>query len=387
MKSLWLKLKTPSKKWSVLTILSIGIIIGVAAILVPHAGLEITGSTKFCVSCHEMESTVYKEYQQTTHFSNASGVRAECSDCHIPPGTLATIGRKLEATNDLYQKFVTGSIDTPEKFEAKRAELAEREWERMKANNSATCRSCHDYDAMDHTKQHPEAAKQMKIAAKDNQSCISCHKGIAHKMPDMSTGLKKDFEKLVQDAEKQSDADILYTLNQKPIFANKGDKEPEGSLLPASEVKVLKRDGDWLQVSIEGWTETEGRQRVLSLLPGKRIFVSTLRGEVQERAKVLDQTVVKDTDAKWSKLSTTAWIQKGELINNVEPIWEYAGTLYNSTCNQCHGAPDIKHYDANAWIGTLKGMLGFTSLNTQEERILLKYLQVNASDMPKEQQK
>ncbi|MBP9644001.1 MAG: trimethylamine N-oxide reductase cytochrome c-type subunit, partial [Budvicia sp.] len=47
----------------------------------------------------------------------------------------------------------------------------------------------------------------------------------------------------------------------------------------------------------------------------------------------------------------------------------------------------IKHYDANAWIGTLKGMLGFTSLNTQEERILLKYLQVNASDMPKEQQK
>ncbi|VFS47593.1 Cytochrome c-type protein TorC [Budvicia aquatica] len=156
MKSLWLKLKTPSKKWSVLTILSIGIIIGVAAILVPHAGLEITGSTKFCVSCHEMESTVYKEYQQTTHFSNASGVRAECSDCHIPPGTLATIGRKLEATNDLYQKFVTGSIDTPEKFEAKRAELAEREWERMKANNSATCRSCHDYDAMDHTKQHPK---------------------------------------------------------------------------------------------------------------------------------------------------------------------------------------------------------------------------------------
>ncbi|AKJ43136.1 pentaheme c-type cytochrome TorC [Pragia fontium] len=386
MKRLWLALKKPSKKWSVLSLLLIGTIIGIALIMVPHAGLEITGSTKFCISCHEMESTVYKEYQQTTHFSNASGVRAECKDCHIPPGTFSAIGRKIEASNDLYQKFITGSIDTPEKFEAKRAELAAREWERMKANNSATCRTCHNYDAMDHAKQHPEAAKQMKIAAKDNQSCIDCHKGIAHKMPDMSSGLKKDFEALIQMAEKQSDGETLYTLNQKPIFASKGDKEPEGSLLPASEIKVLKRDGDWLEVSITGWTETEGRRRVLSLLPGKRIFVSTLRGELQTRAKAEEEVVVPETGAKWSKLTTTAWIQKGELINQVEPIWTYAGTLYNNTCNQCHGAPDIKHYDANAWIGTLKGMLGFTSLNTQEERILLKYLQVNASDMPTEKQ-
>lgn len=40
--------------------------------------------------------------------------------------------RKLEASNDLYQTFIAHSIDTPEKFEAKRAELAEREWARMK---------------------------------------------------------------------------------------------------------------------------------------------------------------------------------------------------------------------------------------------------------------
>lgn len=75
------------------------------------------------------------------------------------------VKRKLEASNDIYQTFIAHSIDTPEKFEAKRAELAEREWARMKENNSATCRSCHNYDAMDHAKQHPEAARQMKVAA------------------------------------------------------------------------------------------------------------------------------------------------------------------------------------------------------------------------------
>lgn len=40
------------------------------------------------------------------------------------------VKRKLEASNDIYQTFIAHSIDTPEKFEAKRAELAEREWAR-----------------------------------------------------------------------------------------------------------------------------------------------------------------------------------------------------------------------------------------------------------------
>ncbi|MEA7581093.1 NapC/NirT family cytochrome c, partial [Salmonella enterica subsp. enterica serovar Anatum] len=41
-------------------------------------------TTEFCVSCHSMQP-VYQEYKQSVHFQNASGVRAECHDCHIPP--------------------------------------------------------------------------------------------------------------------------------------------------------------------------------------------------------------------------------------------------------------------------------------------------------------
>ncbi len=135
----------------------------------------------------------------------------------------------------------------------------------MKENNSATCRSCHNYDAMDHAKQHPEAARQMKVAAKDNQSCIDCHKGIAHQLPDMSSGFRKQFDELRASA--NDSGDTLYSIDIKPIYAAKGDKEASGSLLPASEVKVLKRDGDWLQIEITGWTESAGRQRVLTQFP------------------------------------------------------------------------------------------------------------------------
>jgi trimethylamine-N-oxide reductase cytochrome c-type subunit TorC len=360
-----------------LTLLIVGIVVGVALIVVPHVGMKVTSTTEFCVSCHSME-TVYEEYKQSVHFQNASGVRAECHDCHIPNDLPGMIKRKLEASNDIYQTFIAHSIDTPEKFEAKRAELAEREWARMKENNSATCRSCHDYDSMDHAKQNPEAARQMQIAAKDNQSCIDCHKGIAHQLPDMSSGFRKQFDELR--AKANDDGDTLYSLDIKPLYAQKGDKDPAGSLLPASEVKVLKRDGDWLQVEITGWTETDGRRRVLSELPGKRIFVASIRGDVQENVKTLESTTVEATDTSWSKLQATAWMQQGDMVNDIKPIWAYADSLYNGSCNQCHGAPDIAHFDANGWIGTLNGMIGFTSLDKREERTLLKYLQMNASD-------
>ncbi|WP_410529111.1 pentaheme c-type cytochrome TorC [Serratia sp. AXJ-M] len=379
MSKLWRKLTRPSAKWSVLALLGIGCILGLAIIIVPHAGIKLTSNTEFCVSCHAMQP-VYQEYQQSVHFKNASGVRAECRDCHIPPDIPGMLWRKLEAANDLYQNFIAHSIDTPEKFEAKRAELAKREWKRMKDNNSVGCRSCHNYEAMEHSKQHPEAAKQMSIAAKDNQSCVDCHKGIAHQLPDMSSGFRKQFEDMRLQANENSDGNTLYTLDMKPIYAAKGDKEPAGSLLPASEVKVLKRDGDWLEVQIVGWTETEGRQRVLSLQPGKRIFVSSIRDEVQKHAQTLEKTTVAATGAEWSKLQTTAWVQKGDLVNDIKPIWAYTSALYTGTCNQCHGAPDIAHFDANGWIGTLNGMVGFTSLDKREERTLLKYLQMNASD-------
>lgn len=56
------------------------------------------------------------------------------------------------------------------------------------------------------------------------------------------------------------------------------------------------------------------------------------------------------------------------------------GFVVQRHCNQCHGAPEIAHFDANGWIGTLNGMIGFTSLDKREERTLLKYLQMNASD-------
>jgi Nitrate/TMAO reductases, membrane-bound tetraheme cytochrome c subunit len=65
--------------------------------LVLHPLLERTNTTEFCVSCHSMEATVYREYRTSVHYSNASGVRAGCPDCHVPKPLVPKLIAKVRA--------------------------------------------------------------------------------------------------------------------------------------------------------------------------------------------------------------------------------------------------------------------------------------------------
>ena len=179
---LWAKLKRPSAKYSLLTLLGVGFITGIFFWGGFNTAMEATNTLEFCISCHEMRDTVYQEYKQTIHYSNRTGVRAVCSDCHVPNDWVHKMARKIQASQEVWGKIV-GTIDTPEKFEAKRLELATHEWDRMKKAESRECRNCHSFDGMNVEKQKLRAAKMHKIAQDDKKTCIDCHKGIAHKKP------------------------------------------------------------------------------------------------------------------------------------------------------------------------------------------------------------
>jgi len=144
--------------------------------------LEWTNREEFCISCHEMRDNVYAEYRNTIHYQNRTGVRATCPDCHVPREWVPKIIRKVRASNELLHKAL-GSIDTPEKFNAKRGELAGHEWARMKANDSHECRNCHNYSYMDYAEQNRRSATKHQVAFNQGQTCIDCHKGIAHTLP------------------------------------------------------------------------------------------------------------------------------------------------------------------------------------------------------------
>ena len=178
----WIILKKPSAKYSLLTLLGGGFIAGILFWGGFHTGLEMTNTLEFCVSCHEMRDTVFEEYKETIHYSNRTGVRAICSDCHVPRDWSHKMVRKAKASLELWGKL-TGSIDTKEKFEAKRMELATHEWDRMKARDSIECRNCHSFDAMSPEKQKQTPYKKHMKAKADGKTCIDCHKGIAHQLP------------------------------------------------------------------------------------------------------------------------------------------------------------------------------------------------------------
>jgi cytochrome c-type protein NapC len=182
LKRTWAILKRPSAKYSLLSLLVVGFFSGIIFWGGFNTGLEATNTLEFCISCHEMRDTVYQEYKETVHYTNRTGVRAICSDCHVPKDWIHKMLRKSKASFEVWGK-ITGDIDTPEKFEAKRMTLATHEWDRMKASGSRECRNCHDFDSMETKKQKPKALKMHAQALKEGKTCIDCHKGIAHLLP------------------------------------------------------------------------------------------------------------------------------------------------------------------------------------------------------------
>ncbi|MBP6801078.1 MAG: NapC/NirT family cytochrome c [Zoogloea sp.] len=179
------RLRRPAKK-SLGALLAVGFVVGVLFWGGFNTVMEWTNTEKFCISCHEMHDNVYQEYKETIHYNNRTGVRAVCSDCHVPKDWTAKMIRKIQASREVWGK-ITGTIDTPEKFEAKRLTLARREWARMKANDSRECRNCHSFESMNKESQKQRARKQHEMAVEDNMTCIDCHKGIAHHKPEGMT--------------------------------------------------------------------------------------------------------------------------------------------------------------------------------------------------------
>lgn len=181
-KGFWRWFRTPSRI-AVGTLITLAFLAGILFWGGFNTALEYTNTEEFCSSCHMND--VVPEYRHSVHYMNRSGVKATCSDCHLPHEFIPKWTRKIVAAREVYA-HLTGQVDTKEKFEAARLKMAEREWARMKANDSQECRNCHNFEAMDFTQQKTVAEKMHSFAIKEGKTCIDCHKGIAHQLPNMN---------------------------------------------------------------------------------------------------------------------------------------------------------------------------------------------------------
>ena len=158
-------------------LLVVGALIGVAGAVGYNVSMDMTSTDEFCLGCHN-HKIPYDELKKSAHFNNASGVTAGCADCHLPYEFGPKLMRKIAASKEVWG-HLTGIIDTDEKYLEHRDAMKQRELARMRASDSAECRSCHNPERMNHEEQS-RAARKAHLKKSEGKTCIDCHDGIVH---------------------------------------------------------------------------------------------------------------------------------------------------------------------------------------------------------------
>lgn len=358
------------KKRYIALIAIIGIGIGWLTLGGTAAVLHATSSTEFCVSCHTMEKPLL-EYQSSVHFSNQTGIRAECSDCHIPQEPLDYLITKIRASKDIYHEFVTGKIDTDEKYEQHRLGMAEMVWAQMRENDSATCRSCHSWDAMETYDQSHAAQEMHAYAQQNNETCIDCHKGVAHFAPQMELDTSA-FDHLFDLAkETKPDAQKVYPIDTIQM----GDL---ATINPTVELTTVENQGEQRTVTVSGY-QMKGAESVLYMGEGQRAIIANLTEQGQQ-ALVLGEPSTDAYGNEWRSAELTGTIEAPVLDSN-EPLWAYAEQLDNVYCSTCHAKIAPHHFTVNSWGPVAKSMGDRTDITELNLEILTKFFQNHAKDV------
>jgi len=150
-------------------------------------------SNDFCAkACHVMEGTVYKELQQSKHWTNSEAVRPKCGSCHLHEHLTMAMWDHVIGLRDLYS-FIFKGIRTPEDIDKIRPELANKVRMEMLADGNKPCLRCHVFEGIKPKKKRGQ--RQHADAVKKNTPCIACHYNLVHKEIDPST----EFEKATED--------------------------------------------------------------------------------------------------------------------------------------------------------------------------------------------
>lgn len=159
----------------------------------------------FCGNvCHVMESTVYKELQESKHYNTPTGVRATCAQCHVSGRlTYAMIDHFL-GTGELFVNL-TNDFSRPGSFEKFRPDAANRERFKMLGNNSETCSHCHVMEAI--KPQRIRGQNAHKDAMEKNVPCIACHYNLVHKEVEPSEAFLNAVEEYLGQGEEEATED------------------------------------------------------------------------------------------------------------------------------------------------------------------------------------
>jgi hypothetical protein len=111
-------------------------------------------------------------YLQSKHISNSKGVRPSCGDCHIPQANwfVETYTHVSSGIRDVIAEMTTDFKDQ-KAWDARRAVLAKGVRDHMRAQDNATCKSCHVVASI----KPSSPAGQAVHTALPLVACVDCH--------------------------------------------------------------------------------------------------------------------------------------------------------------------------------------------------------------------
>jgi cytochrome c-type protein NapC/trimethylamine-N-oxide reductase cytochrome c-type subunit TorC len=160
------------KRGRIIIIITI-VIVAVGGI--SYTSVEVTSTTTFCLSCHEMKPA-YESYLKSSHYSPAEGKRAAtCRDCHVPPWTnppAVLWNKAYHGVKDVYKHFADREVLNDPGYHAAMRARAPR------GIAKASCLQCH----RDIYEKEYENLVNIHAALRKNRSskCVDCHKYLVH---------------------------------------------------------------------------------------------------------------------------------------------------------------------------------------------------------------
>nr|WP_294501843.1 NapC/NirT family cytochrome c [uncultured Rhodopila sp.] len=334
-----------------------------------------------CLSCH-IDNVATGEPAHIAHLSNKIGLRARCADCHAGESWPARLQFLTRHAADV-AGFLGHITDTPEQQDAHQLALASRVWANMEADSSAACRSCHAVAMMDLAKLSTDAANGMRASMKPGASCVSCHKGVMHKLPTVTTAwLTRSLADLAAASRPAAGARGMTVGTRKLFLQPDGiaSGQGEATVLPGVDMEVLEAAGGNLQVRLSGW-QTDNAPRAVYAAKGQHILTASLTpAAVAAAVRSEDSATDPDTQLVWRRVTLTGWIDSGGLATAPDAVWSVVQTVYGALCASCHAAPSPSVHNPNQWIGVMSAKRKLLPLDDDGNRLLLRFLQLRAQE-------
>nr|VFK54065.1 MAG: NapC/NirT cytochrome c family, N-terminal region [Candidatus Kentron sp. TUN]VFK56087.1 MAG: NapC/NirT cytochrome c family, N-terminal region [Candidatus Kentron sp. TUN] len=208
-------------------------------------------------------------------------------------------------------------------------------------------------------------------------TCIDCHKGFVHRLPDMAGEIKKaeEYFRTILAADTLT-GDQLYTVMGVSLYSgSKVDDTIIAELELGTPITVLERNDDRLWIRIQGRQYQANKHTLYSM--GNQMLVLLRTHGIP---LTISGDTIRDeaTGLYWQYAEMEGWISREGLSSDITSLWDYGEAIYQNGCIRCHMVFSPSDFWATQWRDYVRNMRCKTNFSPEQVNILLKYLEYHA---------